>query len=65
MSSNIEMENSFNNIFGVKHYNVKVIKKKENFLKYTVSSMFSSYKEIENKHEHTFLGEYVYGEQEI
>ena len=37
MSANLEIENSFNNIFGVKHYNVKVIKKKENFFKYTIS----------------------------
>lgn len=37
MSSNLELESSFNNVFGVKHYNVKVIKKKENFLKFTIS----------------------------
>lgn len=37
MSSNLEMENSFNNIFGVKHYNVKIIKKKENWFKYAIS----------------------------
>ena len=37
MSSNLEIQNSFNNIFGVKHYNVKIVKKKENFFKFTVS----------------------------
>lgn len=37
MATNLEMETGFNNIFGVKHYNVKVLKKKENFFKYTVS----------------------------
>lgn len=37
MSESLEMSNSINNIFGVKHYNVKVIKKKENFFKYTIS----------------------------
>lgn len=37
MSSNLEIENSFNDIFGVKHYNVKIIRKKENFFKFTVS----------------------------
>ena len=37
MSANLEIENGFNNIFGVKHYSVKVIKKKENVLKYTIS----------------------------
>ncbi|MBQ2872459.1 MAG: signal peptidase I [Bacilli bacterium] len=37
MSANLEIENSFNNIFGVKHYNVKIIKKKENFFKYAIS----------------------------
>lgn len=37
MYSNLQVENSFNNIFGVKHYNVKVLRKKENWFKYTVS----------------------------
>lgn len=37
MSANLEIENNFNNIFGVKHYNVKVIKKKENTFKYIIS----------------------------
>lgn len=37
MSSSLEIENSFNNIFGVKHYNVKVLKKKENTFKFIVS----------------------------
>ena len=38
MSTNLEINsNSINNIFGVKHYNVKVIKKKEKPLKYIIS----------------------------
>jgi len=37
MSTNLEIQNSFNDIFGVKHYNVKVIKKKENIFKFTIS----------------------------
>lgn len=37
MSTNLEIENSFNDIFGVKHYNVKIIKKKENIFKFIVS----------------------------
>ena len=37
MTSNLEIENSFNNIFGVKHYNVKVLRKKENPFKFIVS----------------------------
>jgi len=37
MTANLQMESSFNNIFGVKHYNVKVLKKKENVFKFTVS----------------------------
>ena len=37
MSANLEIENSFNNIFGVKHYKVQVLKKKENFFKYMIS----------------------------
>ena len=40
MSTNLEINsNSINNIFGVKHYNVKVIKKKEKPLKYIISVM--------------------------
>ena len=37
MSTNLQMESSFNNIFGVKHYNVKVLRKKENIFRFTVS----------------------------
>ena len=37
MSSNLEIQNSFNDIFGVKHYNVKIVRKKENIFKFTVS----------------------------
>ena len=37
MATNLQIEDSFNNIFGVKHYNVKVLKKKENIFKYTVT----------------------------
>ena len=37
MSSNLQIENSFNDIFGVKHYNVKIVRKKENIFKFTVS----------------------------
>ena len=37
MSTNLQIEDSFNNIFGVKHYSVKVLKKKENILKFTIS----------------------------
>ena len=37
MSTNLEIQNSFNDIFGVKHYNVKIVKKKENFFKFTIS----------------------------
>ena len=28
MSSNLQIDNSFNDIFGVKHYNVKIVRKK-------------------------------------
>lgn len=37
MSANLQMETGINNIFGVKHYNVKVLRKKENWFKFTVS----------------------------
>lgn len=37
MSSSLQMETSFNDIFGVKHYNVKILKKKENIFKFIVS----------------------------
>lgn len=37
MSANLELENGVNNIFGVKHYNVKIIKKRENVFRYIVS----------------------------
>lgn len=36
MSTNIELDSN-NNIFGVKHYKVKVVKKKENIFRYIVS----------------------------
>ena len=39
MSTNIEQSNQINNIFGVKHYNVKVVRKKENMFRYVVSVM--------------------------
>lgn len=38
MPTNIELDGN-NNIFGVKHYKVKVIKKRENIFKYIVSVM--------------------------
>ena len=38
MSTNIELDSN-NNIFGVKHYKVKVVKKKENIFRYIVSVM--------------------------
>ena len=38
MSTNIELDSN-NNIFGVKHYKVKVVKKKENIFRYLVSVM--------------------------
>jgi signal peptidase len=37
MTVDLSMETGFNNIFGVKHYNVKVLKKKENTFKFIVS----------------------------
>ena len=37
MTVDISMETGFNNVFGVKHYNVKVLKKKENIFRYIVS----------------------------
>ena len=37
MATNLQIEDSFNNIFGVKHYSVKVLKKKENIFKFIVS----------------------------
>lgn len=39
MSANMELETSINNIFGVKHYNVKIIRKKDKPIKYIVSVM--------------------------
>ena len=39
MSTNLQIDNGFNDIFGVKHYTVKVIKKKENMFKFGVSVM--------------------------
>jgi len=37
MTVDLSMETGFNNIFGVKHYNVRVLKKKENILRYIIS----------------------------
>ena len=37
MSASILEDNQINNIFGVKHYKVKIIKKRENIFRYTVS----------------------------
>ena len=37
MSSNLQIQNGFNDIFGVKHYNVKIVRKKENIFKFTIS----------------------------
>ena len=37
MSSNLQIQYGFNDIFGVKHYNVKIVRKKENIFKFTVS----------------------------
>lgn len=37
MSTNLEVKQEFNDIFGVKHYNVKIVKKKENIFKFTIS----------------------------
>ena len=37
MTVDLSVETGFNNIFGVKHYNVKILKKKENWLRYIVS----------------------------
>ena len=37
MSANILEDNQINNIFGVKHYRVKIIKKRENIFRYIVS----------------------------
>ena len=37
MTVELGMEQSFNNIFGVKHYNVRIVKRKENVLKYIIS----------------------------
>lgn len=37
MNTNIELDKENNNIFGVKHYKVKIIKKKENLFRYLVS----------------------------
>lgn len=39
MTTNIELDNNINNIFGVKHYNVKIIKAKEKPIKYITSVM--------------------------
>ena len=35
MSSSLQMEKNINDIFGVKHYNVKIVRKKENIFKFT------------------------------
>ena len=37
MTVELGMEQGFNNIFGVKHYNVRILKRKENTLKYIIS----------------------------
>ena len=37
MTVDLSMEQGFNNIFGVKHYTVKVLKRKENILRYIIS----------------------------
>ena len=37
MSADILLDNQMNNIFGVKHYKVKIIKQKENPIRYTIS----------------------------
>ena len=37
MDTNITLDNQMDNIFGVKHYKVKVIRQKENIFKYIVS----------------------------
>ncbi len=37
MSANILEDNQINNLFGVKHYKVKIIKEKENLFRYIVS----------------------------
>ena len=37
MDANETLDNQFDNVFGVKHYKVKVIRKKENIFRYTVS----------------------------
>ena len=39
MSANILEDNQINNVFGVKHYKVKIIKEKENLFRYIVSVM--------------------------
>ena len=39
MNANITVDNQLDNIFGVKHYKVKVIRKKENIFRYIVSVM--------------------------
>lgn len=37
MTVDLQMEPGLNNIFGVKHYNVKILRRKENILKYIIS----------------------------
>ena len=37
MDASISMNNQFNNVFGVKHYKVKIIREKENVFRYIVS----------------------------
>lgn len=37
MDGSISMDNNYNNIFGVKHYKVKIIREKDNIFKYIVS----------------------------
>lgn len=37
MTVDLDIEQKYNNIFGVKHYSVKVLKKKENMFRYIIS----------------------------
>lgn len=37
MTVDLSIEQGFNNIFGVKHYNVKVLRRKENIFRYIIS----------------------------
>ena len=37
MNANVYLDNNMNNIFGVKHYKVKIIREKENPIRYMIS----------------------------